>query len=236
MTDSEKKFIADTNYTVKSEQKRVAFIKSDISAAVKREDEDMVMSFPHLVIRGVIALQILIIVLSVISLLFDAPLKHIADPQHTEVPAKAPWYFLGLQELLHYFPPVVGGVLIPTLVIIALVIIPYFDINIRLEGLWETDRQQTVIFLTLSTVIIVVSMFFFHAWAISAPTLLVYGFMMIPYFFPQERGFIGWLRRMSLTHWVMTWFVVIATVLTSIGIFFRGPYWLWSWPWIEGIY
>ncbi|MCH8069127.1 MAG: hypothetical protein IID16_07695 [Candidatus Marinimicrobia bacterium] len=102
MTDSEKKFIADTNYSVKSEQKRVAFIKSDISAAVKREDEDMVMSFPHLVIRGVIALQILIIVLSVISLLFDAPLKHIADPQHTEVSSLV---LPGTSGTIALFPP-----------------------------------------------------------------------------------------------------------------------------------
>jgi menaquinol-cytochrome c reductase cytochrome b/c subunit len=50
----------------------------------------------------------------VISLIWDAPLEQLADPMHTPNPAKAPWYFLGLQELLHYFPPVVAGVLIPT--------------------------------------------------------------------------------------------------------------------------
>ncbi|MFQ6607341.1 MAG: hypothetical protein ACE5EE_02260 [Fidelibacterota bacterium] len=236
MTETDKKFIAYSDSSSKAEQKRVAFIKRETSAAVHREDEEMIMSFPHLVIRGIIALQVLIILLSLVSLIFDAPLKHIADPQHTEVPAKAPWYFLGLQELLHYFPPVVGGVLIPTLVVLALIVIPYFDINIKRQGLWESKQQQTLFLLTSTMIIIVVAMIFFHAWAISVPTILVYGFMMIPYFFPRESGFLGWLREMSLTHWIMTWFVVIATVLTIIGVFFRGPYWRWSWPWIEGIY
>ena len=55
----------------------------------------------------------------------------------TPNPAKAPWYFLGLQELLHYFPPVVAGVLIPDLVVIvALIVIPYFNINVEAEGVW----------------------------------------------------------------------------------------------------
>ncbi len=68
------------------------------------------------------------------SLFWDAPLEGLADPMQTPNPAKAPWYFLGLQELLHYFPPVVGGVLIPTLVVIALIVIPYFNVNVEAAG------------------------------------------------------------------------------------------------------
>jgi hypothetical protein len=60
----------------------------------------------------------------------------------TPNPAKAPWYFLGLQELLHYFPPVVGGVLIPTMVVLALIVIPYFGINIANEPLWARNRRK----------------------------------------------------------------------------------------------
>jgi hypothetical protein len=77
------------------------------------------------------------------SLFFNAPLEGIADPTHTPNPAKAPWYFLGLQELLHYFPPVVAGVLVPTLLIIALVVIPYFNINIEANGLFLKDRTPS---------------------------------------------------------------------------------------------
>ena len=63
-------------------------------------------------------------------------------PSHTPNPAKAPWYFLGLQEMLHYFPPVVAGVLVPGLVVMALIVIPYFNINIEAEGLFLKDRQN----------------------------------------------------------------------------------------------
>ena len=83
------------------------------------------------------------LVLVLLSLLWDAPLEGLANPMQTPNPAKAPWYFLGLQELLHYFPPVVGGVLIPTLVVLALIVIPYFGINIagrRLLG--EGSRKE----------------------------------------------------------------------------------------------
>ena len=88
------------------------------------------------------AIEILAIALVVISLFWDAPLEELADPMHTPNPAKAPWYFLGLQELLHYFPPVVAGVLIPTLVVLALIVIPYFNINIEAEGVWLRNRAQ----------------------------------------------------------------------------------------------
>lgn len=219
-----------------SQIKRVAFIKADRTAMVSKHDEDLVMTFPHLVIRGVIVFQILVIVLTVISLLFDAPLRSIADPLHTEVPAKAPWYFLGLQELLHYFPPVVGGVLIPLLVLLALVAIPYFEINFKPHGLWEEDQRTTLIQISAAVAAIFFSMIFFHAWAIAMPTLLIYLLMLIPLYSGRSTGFIEWLRRKTLWQWVMTWFVLLVTVLTCIGVFFRGPYWRWTWPWIEGIY
>ena len=84
----------------------------------------------------------LTLVLVLLSLLWDAPLEGLANPMQTPNPAKAPWYFLGLQELLHYFPPVVAGVLIPTLVVLALVVIPYFDINVQADGFWVKDREK----------------------------------------------------------------------------------------------
>ena len=77
-----------------------------------------------------------------IALMFNAPLEGLADPSHTPNPAKAPWYFLGLQEMLHYFPPVVAGVLVPGLVVMAFIVIPYFKVNIEADGLFLKDRQK----------------------------------------------------------------------------------------------
>ena len=109
---------------------RVAFVTRRTSPQVKAHDDDHVMTFPEVLFRGIVAVEVLALALVVVALLWDAPLEELADPLHTPNPAKAPWYFLGLQELLHYFPPVVAGVLIPTLVVLALIIIPYFNINI----------------------------------------------------------------------------------------------------------
>lgn len=90
-------------------------------------DEDMVMVWPHLLVRhGVAALAVLLLVL-VIAVLFDAPLKEIANPTVTPNPEKAPWYFVALQELLAHFHPLVAGVLVPGAIILGLVFLPYID-------------------------------------------------------------------------------------------------------------
>lgn len=215
--------------------KRVAFIKKDTSAQVKEEEEDLVMSYPDLLMRLLIGFEILMIILAVCSLIFDAPLEEMANPEHTPNPAKAPWYFLGLQELLHLFPPLVAGVLIPTLVVIALIVIPYFEINIKREGLWKTYQRETFITLTAVVLGLVVLLSYFEAFSIVIPTIIIYGFMVAPYLIKKETKFLNFLSRVSLAEWIMVWFVVVATVLTLIGILFRGPGWEWTWPW-EGIY
>lgn len=215
--------------------KRVAFIKKDTSALVKEEEEHLVMSYPHLLHRLMVGFEILVIVLAIFSLLIDAPLEELADPDHTPNPAKAPWYFLGLQELLHLFPPLVAGVLIPTLVIIALIVIPYFEINIKREGLWRSYQQATFAWLTGFILVLLLVFSFFKAFSIAIPTIIIYGFMILPYIVKKENKFTAKLGRLSLAEWVMTWFVIVATILTVIGILFRGPGWEWTWPW-QGIY
>src|SRR5674476_695459 len=129
---------------------RLAYFPKNVPARFETEKnpEKLVMSFPHLIIREVICFLLVVIVLSLVALLFNAPLEELAEPQHTPNPAKAPWYFLGLQELLHSFPPVVAGVLIPRLVVIALVIIPYFDINYKRDGLWIHNPRTTYLIFT----------------------------------------------------------------------------------------
>ena len=195
----------------------------------------MVMTFPNLVVKEIIAFQLMVIVLVVISLSVNAPLEWIANPEHTPNPAKAPWYFLGLQELLHYFPPVVGGVVLPTLTVIALIAIPYFKINLKKDGMWKEHPRQTLTgFLTFVGIVSLV-LFLFHVYAMLVPTIMISAIMLIPYFSKREGGIVGWLGTRPLSWWIMTWFVIIAVVLTTIGTLFRGPEWRWTWPW-RGIY
>ncbi|HLF14072.1 MAG TPA: hypothetical protein VI932_04210 [Bacteroidota bacterium] len=231
----DKDFTIDTSPDSKKTPRRIAFVKSRTAARVNIDDEEMVMTFPNLVIKEVIAFQIMVIILAVISLLVDAPLEWIANPEHTPNPAKAPWYFLGLQELLHYFPPVVGGVILPALAIIALIVIPYFRINIKREGLWKKHRKRMFIGVIVVVGILSLVLVAFKVFSLLIPTLAVTAMMLIPYFSRKEAGLVGWLGSRPLSWWIMTWFIIIAVVLTTIGTLFRGPEWSWTVPW-EGIY
>jgi menaquinol-cytochrome c reductase cytochrome b/c subunit len=231
--DKSKEFKTEETADAQEVSRRIAFIKNRDSAKVEKEEADMVMTVPNLVIKEIIAFEVMVIVLAIISLFFNAPLEWIANPDHTPNPAKAPWYFLGLQELLHYFPPVVAGVLLPALAVIALIVIPYFKINVKREPLWESNAQRK--FITLSIFIILLGIFLiaFKVYDMLMPSLIIYTLMIIPYFSEKNSRMIELLRVHSLAWWIMTWFVVIVVVLTIIGTFFRGPEWSWTWPWVK---
>jgi hypothetical protein len=214
------------------EPRRIVFITRNTSAKVKEETGPQLMSFPHVILREAIAFQILAIILVVLSLFWDAPLEQLANPLLTPNPAKAPWYFLGLQELLHYFPPLVAGVLLPTLVVLGLVVIPYFDVNIEGEPLWaQRGRRRLQFYLGIFTVLFVL-LVIYDAWTVLVPTVLVGALGLIPYFNPtSDSRFQKFLGSRPLPWWVMTWFIAVALTLTAVGTFFRGPGWSWVWPW-----
>ena len=211
---------------------RVALVRPDRRPAVRESEERYVATFPHLIIREVILFQVVVIALSLAAIFFDAPLESIANPLETPNPAKAPWYFLGLQELLHYFPPVVAGVLLPALVVIALIVIPYARINLEAEPLWATPSRTKTIALAIALAALTILFAVFRCWPIVVPTLLIGAGMAFARRSP-DRGWQRWLWSVTLPEWVMTWFVIIAVVLTVIGTFFRGPGWSWVWPWAE---
>jgi len=227
-----KKFTAAMGSDARKSPVRVAFVTRRTSPAVKAQDHDYVMTFPEALFRGTVAIEVLTLALVVVALLWDAPLEELANPLQTPNPAKAPWYFLGLQELLHYFPPVVAGVLIPGLVVLALIVIPYFKINIADEPLWARNRTQRL--RTLLAVTLVFSMFllYFGVYASLVPTLLVAGSMWFSAGAKVSPGrFRGWLSAQPLSFWIMSWFLLQAAVLTVIGTFFRGPGWSLVMPW-----
>lgn len=107
----------------------------------RQKEDPLVFTFPDLVAREFLAVIVTFIVLCIWSLAVDAPLKAIADPNWTENPAKAPWYFVGLQEVLVYFDPWIAGVGIPVLIIVGLMAIPYLDPNPKAVGIY-TLRER----------------------------------------------------------------------------------------------
>jgi hypothetical protein len=213
--------------------RRVALIRPDIRPAVRTIEERYVMTFPHLIVREIILFQLVVIALALAAILVDAPLEGIANPLETPNPAKAPWYFLGLQELLHYFPPVVAGVLMPVLVVVALVVIPYARINLSAGPLWHEASAARALVLAAATAGLVALFSAFRCWPIVVPTLLIASAMFAAR--GGERG--GALRRalarITLPEWIMFWFAVVAGILTLVGTFFRGPGWSFVWPWVS---
>jgi menaquinol-cytochrome c reductase cytochrome b/c subunit len=97
---------------------------------VEREQGDRINVWPHLLIEEFVAMMLVLGALTIFSTFVNAPLRELANPNLTPNPSKAPWYFLGLQELLRYFHPMVAGVLFaPTLVLLALAVAPFVDRN-----------------------------------------------------------------------------------------------------------
>ena len=228
-----KDFVAVLDSDARRTPRRIAFITKRTSPQVRVKDEDRVMTYPEVFFRAAVAIQVLAITLVGISLLWDAPLEGLADPMHTPNPAKAPWYFLGLQELLHYFPPVVAGVLIPGLVVFALIVIPYFNINVEAEGLWARDKARRLRLFGAIVLLFCIFLAVFDVWVALFPTLIVAGFMLLAAQTDAAtaKGFRLWLTQKPLSFWIMTWFLFELTVLTGVGTFFRGPGWSWVLPW-----
>ncbi|MDI6763229.1 MAG: menaquinol oxidoreductase [Thermodesulfobacteriota bacterium] len=121
--DQEKVFVNDPNKTY-----GLMEIVEGTSPMAEKAPEDTIESFPHYIILLTICSLAVTFVLFIISLFLDAPLEELANPLVTPNPGKAPWYFTGIQELIHYTDkPVIPGIIIPLLIIIWLFLIPYID-------------------------------------------------------------------------------------------------------------
>jgi len=132
--------------------------------------------WPYLLKTELLVAILVTVILIVWSIVLDAPLEEPANPNFTMNPAKAPWYFVGLQEMLVYFDPWLAGVVFPAMIIVGLVLIPYGDVDPMGNGYYTYCQRKFALW-----------MFFF-------------GFQVL------------WL------------------VLIFIGVFIRGPGWMWFWP------
>src|SRR5436305_7018529 len=111
----------------------------------EKVESDRVWVWPDLVYTELISLILCSVVLIVCSILLKAPLEQPANPANTPNPSKAPWYFLGLQEMLVYFDPWLAGVVLPGLIIAGLIAIPYVDRNPKGNGYFTFKERKAEI-------------------------------------------------------------------------------------------
>jgi quinol-cytochrome oxidoreductase complex cytochrome b subunit len=126
------------------------------SPQVGINQEDLVFSWPHLLFREMLVFLVVLALVLSLAIFWDAPLEQFANPVHPPNPAKAPWYFLGLQELVSY-SAFWGGVVVPGLLVAVLALVPYLDRGRAGVGRWFA-RERTVAntIFTLCLVIMIV--------------------------------------------------------------------------------
>ena len=114
------------------------------SPAVGLAPEDEVFTWPNVVFREILLFMATVAVVLVLAIFWNAPLEEIANPVHPPNPAKAPWYFLGLQELVAY-SAFWGGVVVPAFLVTALIALPYLDRRPKGIGVWFSGERKVAL-------------------------------------------------------------------------------------------
>ena len=209
---------------------------------VDRDVENTVLSWPNLLLAEMAVFFLCLAGVVVYSFYIDAPFRELANALIPENPAKAPWYFLGLQELVSY-SAFMGGVGIPTLAIVGLILIPYLDREEKHIGIWFSGRQGKAITLQsfilgivilLGILAFVVSYGWFRNWWPNVSQMLITlinpGTIWL--------GFvIGWslfiIKKTGSTRMgaiaLFTMFLLSYVILTYMGTELRGPNWDFFW-------
>ena len=156
-------------------QRLLAVVKPEAIQKIEKQPMDRVNVWPHLMAAEFLSLLVITALVTFFSVAVDAPLRDLANFSQTPNPSKAPWYFLGLQELLRYFHPQVAGVTIPTVLIIAWFAWPFLDRN---PSTRPEDRKIAIV--------------------------------------------------------LFTFYVITFAILSTIGMFFRGPGFNFIFPWDTG--
>jgi hypothetical protein len=193
--------------------------------------DDKIHTWPHLVRVEFLVALFVMVVLILWSLGVDAPLEEPANPTRTPNPSKAPWYFLGLQEMLVYFDPWHAGVVLPTLIIVGLMVIPFIDTNTKGNGYYTfKERKYEILtfvfgFHVLWVIMIIIGTFFrgpgwnlFWPWDRWDPHKVV---AMTNVDLPYLLGFRDYIWSS-----VFGAVCVFGYILISIGIFHRWVIWV----------
>jgi len=210
---------------------------------VPDKDDDFASTLPELLMRELAAALALIAFVVVLSVFVDAPLGAPANPGMSTNPAKAPWYFVGFQELQLHFHPVIAVVVIPMLAALALLAIPYLRYPKEVTGPWflsatgrRTALAAAALGFVVTPVLIVVDELLLQP-AAGLPSLVWRGLVPLVVFGAGVVGFRALLVKRfgaSKAEVVQALFILFLTglaVLTVSGVWFRGPGMALVWPW-----
>jgi hypothetical protein len=212
---------------------------------VGKGPDDTVFSFPIVLLWEVVLLLGVTFFLFVFSLIKNAPLETIANPLITTDPAKAPWYFMGLQELLEHMHPLVAGILIPSILVAFLITLPYIDQARAGAGVWfSSKRGKRIVGWTALYTAIIMPIYILLDNAFSLREMLrgvlpdwvaqglLPAFIMAVIVALPVLVLIRWkptVREVMLA--LFTVMFVSAIVLTLSGFLFRGPGFKMYLPW-----
>lgn len=212
---------------------------------VGKGPENTIFSFPIVLLWEIILLLGVTLAIFLFSLLKQAPLEEIANPLITTDPAKAPWYFLGLQELLEHMHPTLAGVLIPTALIVFLIALPYIDNSRAQAGVWfSSERGKRITLWSAVYALVVMPAYIFldnlfplrellrgavPNWVAQGllPAAIIGLLVAIP-------AFLLWRRKASTRELMLALFTIMfvsAILFTISGFLFRGPGFKLYLPW-----
>jgi quinol-cytochrome oxidoreductase complex cytochrome b subunit len=200
------------------------------------QEPEKVLGLPFLLMREFVVALVLLAAVFLFAAVVAAPLGEMANPGMSPNPAKAPWYFMGLQELLLHFHPLVAVVVLPLAGVLLLLALPYLRYEDDPSGIWFVSRRGRVLArgaalsaLIITPVLVVVSEWFVDlpAWLPGVPALVRDGLLPVAVLVTAAWLVWRWLRGRfapSLNELVLTSFVFAGTgfaVLTLIGVWFR---------------
>jgi quinol-cytochrome oxidoreductase complex cytochrome b subunit len=205
-----------------------------------------VPTVPHLVVRELVVALVLIAGIFIISILWDAPLGAEANPGMSPNPAKAPWYFMGIQELLLHVHPFFAVLVIPTIVTCCLILLPYFKYEQEPTGNWfhsPKGRSMSVVSAIAAILVTPIGIIAdeylidFTAWMPGLPAMVSNGvipmaivlFIIVLFTMRIKRRYSACNNEtiQALFVFLLTSFII----LTATGIWFRGPGMSLVWPW-----
>lgn len=210
------------------------------------DSSQRVPSVPNLVIRELTVALVIIAGLFVFSVCFDAPLAGKANPGMSPNPTKAPWYFSGIQELLQHFHPFFAVFVIPFLIVLWLICVPFFRSDDLQGGTWFVSvKGRRMGLLSAGVALVIISMLIifdeyilnFSIGTSEISSMITNGLIPAALFLGFIVGFYGWLKikfgapRDEAIQSLCIFLLVSFMILTITGIWFRGSGMALSWPW-----